>query len=133
MEPAEPTEAQLRVFAWGLPVVCLLLGAQRWLHGSVNLAYGLWSAGALLGALCGAAPRARRGLYRAWMRAARPLALGVSFAALAVVYFGVVTPTGLLLRALGRDPLARARSEGARSYWRARAAPRPRTSYFRQF
>jgi len=54
---------------------------------------------------------------KAWMK----LAEGMSFVStriiLAIVYFGVLTPIGLIKRAMGWDPLHR-RSERSHSYWR---------------
>ena len=39
---------------------------------------------------------------------------------LALVFYLAIVPTGLLMRAFGRDPLRRARDPGATSYWRPR-------------
>lgn len=54
---------------------------------------------------------------KAWMK----LAEGMSFVStriiLAIVFFGVMTPIGLIKRAMGWDPLHR-RSERSLSYWR---------------
>jgi hypothetical protein len=54
---------------------------------------------------------------KAWMK----LAEGMSFVStriiLAIVYFGVLTPIGLIKRAMGWDPLHR-RAERSNSYWR---------------
>jgi len=54
---------------------------------------------------------------KAWMK----LAEGMSFVStriiLAIVFFGVLTPIGLIKRAMGWDPLHR-RSERSDSYWR---------------
>jgi len=54
---------------------------------------------------------------RAWMK----LAEGMSFVStriiLAFVYFGVLTPIGLIKKAMGWDPLHR-RSQRQKSYWR---------------
>ena len=54
---------------------------------------------------------------KAWMK----LAEGMSFVStriiLAIVFFGVLTPIGLIKRAMGWDPLHR-RAERSDSYWR---------------
>ena len=44
---------------------------------------------------------------------------------LAFVYFAVVTPTGLLLRAFGKDPLRLRFDPSAASYWIVRQPPGP--------
>lgn len=54
---------------------------------------------------------------------------------LAVLFYAVVTPIGLVMRATGRDSLRLRRQPGAPSYWVARSAGRrqPPTSMKRQF
>jgi hypothetical protein len=49
----------------------------------------------------------------------------------AAIYFLVVTPTALLVRAFGKDPLG-VKGEGATTYWTPHEPP-PRESYERQF
>ena len=43
----------------------------------------------------------------------------------AVLFYAVVTPTALLFRILGKDPLRLSRDPGARSYWIERQPPGP--------
>jgi hypothetical protein len=42
---------------------------------------------------------------------------------LALIFYAVVTPIGVVLRALGRDPLRLRRNAAADSYWITRAPP----------
>jgi len=58
-----------------------------------------------------------RVLYRAWLAAARPIGAAVELTALAAVYFLVLTPIGLILRATGRDALLLRRPRGRTSYF----------------
>ena len=58
-------------------------------------------------------------LYRAWMGLALLLSKVTTPILMAIIYFAVITPIGLLLRVFGRDPLA----GGGR--WMARAAGAP--------
>ncbi len=44
---------------------------------------------------------------------------------LAVIYYAVVTPTGLVMRAMGKDPLRLRRDPNAESYWIHRDPPGP--------
>jgi len=44
---------------------------------------------------------------------------------LAVVFFVVLTPLGLLLRAVGRDPLKLRRDSSVKSFWIDRTPPGP--------
>jgi hypothetical protein len=44
---------------------------------------------------------------------------------MAMIFFGVFTPLGLLMRALGKTPLKLRRDPAVRSYWVAREQPAP--------
>ena len=63
--------------------------------------------------------------HRAWYRLGLALHRLVSPVVLAVIYFGVVTPTGLVMRALGKDLLGLRLDRQARSYWIHREPPGP--------
>ena len=54
---------------------------------------------------------------KAWMKLAEGLSYVSTRIILAVVFFGVLTPIGLIKRAMGWDPLHR-RSDKQDSYWR---------------
>ena len=53
---------------------------------------------------------------RAWMAMAHAISRVTTPIFLGIVYFLVVTPIGLVMRALGRNPLTRKKSETG-SYW----------------
>jgi hypothetical protein len=72
-----------------------------------------------------AVPRLLAPLNRVWARFGRLLHRVVNPIVMALLYFGVVTPTGLLRRALVRDPLHLARDPEAESYWIERDPPGP--------
>jgi hypothetical protein len=72
-------------------------------------------------------------LYRAWMLGVMPIGWTVSHLLLAAVFFGVVTPVGLLLRLLGRDLLQRGADPGADTYWQVRERVDDPRRYMRQF
>lgn len=114
---APPGERDLRIFGAVLPLACAGAGwlgmriagprAALWIWavgGGVTLAY--WSCRAL-----------RQPVHGAWTGAAELVGRGVTQVLLASVYFLVVTPLGLLLRALRRDPLARRFERERRTYW----------------
>ena len=60
-----------------------------------------------------------------WFRLGLLLHRLVSPVILAVIYFAVVTPTGLIMRALGKDPLRLRADPTAASYWLHREPPGP--------
>jgi hypothetical protein len=62
-----------------------------------------------------------------------PIGIVVSFAILAVLYFGVFTPIALIFRLLGRDALHRRFDASAKTYWTLRQPVEDVRRYFRQF
>jgi hypothetical protein len=90
--------------------------------------------GALLLVLALIAPRATAPLHNAWMEFAAVLGWINSRLLLSLMYYGVMTPLGLVLRVVvGRDPMNR-RRRPAESYWIPRSAPRQaREQFERQF
>jgi hypothetical protein len=52
---------------------------------------------------------------------------------IALMFFGLFAPIGLVFRLLGRDPLQRSRTPARESYWVPKPAPTNLRSYFQQF
>jgi hypothetical protein len=99
--------------------------------GAVRLALGheraaWWLAAAAI-ALCLALlrPAALAPLNRLWLRLGLVLYKVVSPVAMGLVFFTTVAPTGLAMRAFGKDPLRLKRDPAAASYWIAREPPGP--------
>jgi saxitoxin biosynthesis operon SxtJ-like protein len=129
-----PTDRQLRQFA---AIAAILLAApviwQLATRGSL-VVIGCYAASAVIAAAIGLVrPRWLAPSFTFWMIAAFPLAWLVSNLVLAVIFFGVLTPLGLLLRLLGRDPLDRAWPARQDSYWQERPASDKPERYLRQF
>ena len=78
------------------------------------------------------APRILAPVYRVWMRLGEVLAWINTRIILGVVFYGVVTPIGLVMRLMGHDPMRR-RFEAAGESYRVRCVPRPATHMMRQF
>jgi hypothetical protein len=70
-------------------------------------------------------------LNRAWMKLGALLHHVVSPLVLGLIFFGVFTPVGMLMRAFGRDAMARRFEPQARSYWVRRDPPGPADDSFR--
>ena len=62
----------------------------------------------------------------------RPIGWALSHLIIAVLFYALITPLGLLRRLLGRDPLALRAAPGADSYWAQRPPPDDGSSYLRQ-
>ncbi len=67
-----------------------------------------------------------------WFRFGLLLHAVVNPLVMALLFFAVVTPTGLLMRAVGNDPLRLRREPNARSYWIERQPPGPAPETMRQ-
>ena len=128
-----PSPRELRVFA-ALQAVFFLIVATALHRRNVAwpVAAGTVGVSAVVAAVGLAAPKAVRPIYIAWMAAVTPIGWIVSHALMAAVYFGVVTPIGLLMRLTGRDPMCRRLDRSAATYWTPRPLQAPASRYFRQ-
>jgi hypothetical protein len=130
----EPKPIELRLFG----VVCAgVFGLLGWLAlsrlGSAIAASILWAMGLGWVILYYSVAALRRPMYKAWMTLFYPLGWFISHAMLAIVYFIVLTPLGLLLRLLGRDPLDHRFDRSAASYWLCEPSDMDAKRYFKQF
>ena len=92
----------------------------------------LWLAGGAAGFLGLTGTRAAVPVYWLWMGIACVTGSVMSRAVLALLYYGLISPLGLVMRLTGRDPLRRRRPQ-AESYWLDVAAPTSPAPYERQF
>ena len=109
----------------------LIGGIVWWRFQQPNVAYGLWGGAGVIVALYYAIPALRKPIYLGWLYAAYPLGFVLSHIVMAAVYYLVVTPIGLVSRAMGRDPLSR--NANSSSGWTPRRQPPDPSEYFRQF
>jgi len=113
-----------RTFGLTLAVVCVAVGALK-LWGGYDVGW-LWLAAAtvsvLLALFCATvlAP-----FNRLWLRLGLVLYKVVNPIVMALLFFATVVPTGLVMRALGKDPLRLKRDPKATSYWIVREPPGP--------
>ena len=117
-------------------VVTILFGVVGLFPLFVGRAPRWWSLAAAAAVLATALlePRWLAPFHRIWFRLGLFLHHIVSPVVMAVIYFAVVTPTGLIMRALGKDPLRLRREPDAASYWIHRDPPGPeRESMTNQF
>jgi len=127
-----PDTKQLRQFA----VVSLFgFGAIAFMawraHGETWPAAGIAIFGAIVCVAGLARPTSVRPIYLGLMAITLPIGFVVSALILRIVFYGVVTPVGLLFRAIGRDTLQLRRPSGP-SYWVDHDAPDDPAGYFRQ-
>ena len=113
-----------RAFGLAFASVFLLIAGWPLLHGEMPRwwAFGVAAAFALV-ALSN--PALLAGTNRLWIRLGVLLGKVVSPIALGIVFYGVVTPVGAVMRLTGKDPLRLKLDAGADSYWISRDPPGP--------
>jgi hypothetical protein len=78
-------------------------------------------------------PAALRWLFVGWMVIAFPIGWTISQFMLLMMYYGLLTPVGLLLRLRRRDLLRRKPAPQQTSFWTTKEMPQDVRRYFRQF
>ncbi len=92
-----------------------------------------WSIGLCLCVLYYALRPFRLLLYRCWMKAVFPIGWTISHLLLAIVYYLMITPIGLIMRLCGRDSMQRKFEPEAQTYWIERRSHGDVARYVRQF
>ncbi len=117
-----------------IPLGLLTIGGVEHLGASPrSVEHALWAV-ALLGATASLlSPSIARALYTNWMRAAVPLGWTFSHLLLALIYYTMLTPIGLVLRLRGHDPMQRRFDPSRSTYWSPRPTAPHVSRYFRQF
>ena len=77
-------------------------------------------------------PRSLAPVHRAWMAAAEGLGWINTRILLSVLFYGLITPMGIVMRRLGHDPMQRRFAPGATTY-RVPKPARPAVHMTRQF
>ena len=120
-----PSRKTLRQFTWlwlaffGGMALWQALVKERTTLGLILAALAV-----IVGSLGLTRPEWLRFLYVGWMILAFPIGWTVSQVMLALIFYGLFTPFGLVFRLIGRDPLQRTRRSNRESYWE----PKPTTN-----
>jgi hypothetical protein len=105
-------------------IVFAVLAALSWWRGN-----GAWiwlaAVSALFAVVTWLRPDWLLPLNRAWMALAALLNRIVSPIVLGILFYGVVTPMGAVMRLMGKDPMRRKFDRDAASYWIDRRPPGP--------
>jgi hypothetical protein len=128
---ARLTRTEGRKFGRTVGGAFLVLGGLLWwrAHTEVALLAGVLGATLALGGL--ALPAHLGPIYRAWMVLALAISKVTTPLIMGLIYFFVLTPTGLVARLLGHRSLVRSRSAG--SYWLSRPPESRRGDMDHQF
>ena len=113
-----------RTFGLTLAVICVTVGALKlWGgHGSGWLWFAAATVSVLLALFCATALGP---FNRLWLRLGLVLYKVVNPIVMALLFFASVVPTGLVMRALGKDTLRLKRDPNATNYWIVREPPGP--------
>jgi xanthine/uracil permease len=118
------TARQGRRFGLTVGVALVALGGLLWWRDHNLPATVSGALGGLLVLAAITVPRSLGPVERVWMGVARRLSRVMTPVVMGIVYFLVVMPIGLVIRLLGRNPLAITESEGG--FWVSRAAEESR-------
>ncbi|WP_345685520.1 SxtJ family membrane protein [Novipirellula caenicola] len=127
----DPSSSTKRWFGASLSTL-LLIVAYLVQYRAANVSMILAIAGVMVAVVYYAVPGTRVRLIRAWQYATYPVAWVISHLLLGTVFFGIVLPTGIVLRLLGYDPL-RLKKRNSKSNWMARGDAPEISRYFKQF
>jgi hypothetical protein len=128
------TKKDLRTFGLTLGAAALVWAGILWWRGKPNAALWLLGIGPGLALLALTVPVALRPLHFVWMPAARFVAKAITWLVLTLAYYLVITPYGIVMRLMGKDPLERKFEPARASYWVPRdRKPFDPTSLERQY
>ena len=139
-----PNRRQLRGFGVICVVAFAALGAWVFFNGSIftitvsgrtgaHLGYVLWGLAAMCGCLSMSAPATLRPLYVGLTAVSLPIGYVVSHVVMAILFFGILTPIGLVFRLMGRDPLCRRFDPDSQTCWTPQSPVTDVKRYYRQF
>jgi hypothetical protein len=115
------------------PLFVALIGSVLWWRlGLPRAAVWAWAVGAVLAVASLASARLARAVFVGLQLATYPIGLVVSTVALAVIFYGLLTPLGWFMRLAGRDPL-RLRDRTVASHWQPCHQDDDPAHAFRQF
>lgn len=128
-----PSARQLRWFALALAVIVGGLATIRAERAHSLLAMVVAVTAVVVGLVGVWRPSFVRPVYLAWMTAAYPIGWVVSHTLLVGIYLVIVTPIGLVMRALRHDPMQRMFDRSTASYWVRREEVPNHSRYLQQF
>jgi len=136
LNPVRPNPSPKELAWFGLVPVAFfgIVGlVLRFQFGLPRVALSLWILGAVIGVAYYCVTPLRKPIHFMWMSAFLPIGAAIWHVALLTLFFLVLTPTGLLMRLTGRDPLQRRFDKKAETYWVRQRSTSELDSYFRQF
>ena len=130
-----PTDKELRSFGRAGVIAFLLITILLYVIKGLAVKWCFVIVGAgVLCFLCSIiSTRLTRWIYVGLTLLTVPIGTTISFLVLAIFYYFLLTPTGLIFRLIGRDSLHRKFDQNANSYWLAHRDADNIKRYFNQF
>ncbi|MEX2215015.1 MAG: SxtJ family membrane protein [Phycisphaeraceae bacterium] len=130
----DPSRNELRWFGLIFAMFFGILGLMIWWQFSaLHVAKVLWIIGPAVAVIYYVVPPTQKAIYLAWVYLTYPIGFCVSHILMGIIYYLVLTPTGLLLRLFGKDPMTRQLDRDAASYWIERKPITGTSRYFKQY
>jgi len=129
-----PPQSQLRSFNIICPIACLALSALLYAFKGLDIRWALTITAAGLAVFCAGliSLKITKAVFLGLTVLTLPIGYAVSFVLMAIFYYLILTPLGLVFRLIGRDVLRRRFDRSAKSYWISRDPSRSLESYFHQ-
>lgn len=128
------SKSELLWFGLLLGLFLSLIGGLAWFRWDApQTATWIWYVAGGITAIYYIVPPIRKPLFFGWMYAAYPIGYVISHVILASIYYVVLTPIGLLMRALGHDPLQKQLKPQAATHWIRREPIEDSSRYFNQY
>jgi saxitoxin biosynthesis operon SxtJ-like protein len=127
------TRGDLKWFGLLMGAFFGLMGTMSWMRTHHKAAITFWCIGAGLMLAYYLVRSIQRPVFDLWMGISYPIGWVMSAIMMAVIFFLVLTPVGLVMRLLGRDPMCRAFDRAAESYWEPHNPEGDSRRYFQQF
>ncbi len=128
----QPTTKDLRQFGIMVGGVFAVIGLWPVVFRSESPRLWAMILGSLLIVLGAIAPRSLKQVHGRWMKVGHVLGAINTKIILGIIYYLLITPMGLVMRLMGKDPMHRALTQGTDTY-RVVRAPRPRDHMRNQF
>jgi hypothetical protein len=112
----EPSNRDLNILALLFLIIPALIGLYMVFRKGSDAGYIWMIVGAALAATRLVQPLFRA-IYSLWLGFSVILGYFISRALLTIIFFVVLTPTGLVMRLVGKDPMDRKWDTSAESYW----------------
>lgn len=137
IEKRGPSRSDLRWFGLIFAGFFALLGALSWYRTRSadhhTAAIVLWCVGGGVALIYYAVRPIQRPFYDLLITVAYPIGWVVSHLMIVLVYYGVITPIGVIMRLFGRDSMNRRFDRSATTYWIAHDPGAATKRYFQQF